>query len=70
MELSLEDGGHFLKSDASANKGFFLKLISGKSDQSFPPYPPAIKSLFLHINLHLLNPLTYHPLVPMTTKFY
>jgi hypothetical protein len=47
MELSMEDGGHFLKSDASTNKGFLLKLIFGNSDQSFPPYPPAIKSLLL-----------------------
>lgn len=47
MELSMEDGGHFLKSDASTNKRFLLKLIFGNSDQSFPPYPPAINSLLL-----------------------
>jgi hypothetical protein len=47
MKLSMEEGGHFLKPDTSSNKGFFLKLISGNTDQPSPPYPSAIQS-FLH----------------------
>lgn len=32
MELSLEEGGQFLKPNTLANKGFLLKLISGNAD--------------------------------------
>jgi hypothetical protein len=31
MELSLEEGGQFLKPNTLANKGFLLKLISGNA---------------------------------------
>jgi hypothetical protein len=45
LELTMEEGGHFLKPAASANKGFLLKLISGSSDHPNPKYPPALQSL-------------------------
>jgi hypothetical protein len=61
MELSTEDGGHFLKLDASANKGFLLKLISGNSDQSVLPYPPVIKPLLFTYKSAFAEPTNLPP---------
>jgi hypothetical protein len=68
MELFMEEGGQFLKPDTSANKGFLLKLISGNADQLVSSYPPAIQSLLHTYKSAFAEPLTSHPLVPMTVK--
>jgi hypothetical protein len=61
LEFSMEDGGQFLKSDVSANKGFFLKLICGTSDQSCPPCPPDIQSLLLTYTSVFAEPIELPP---------
>jgi hypothetical protein len=44
-EVSLEEGACFLKPYTSADKGFFLKLLSGSNDPNPPSHPASIQAL-------------------------
>jgi hypothetical protein len=68
LELTLEEGGRFLKPDASANKGFLLKLISGSTDHPNPTCPPAIQSLLHTYKSAFDEPTALPPPRSMTTK--
>jgi hypothetical protein len=50
--ISMEEGFHFLKPSPSANKGFFLKLLSLEADSAPIPLTASIQSLvnsFAHV---------------------
>ncbi|XP_062167070.1 uncharacterized protein LOC133873370 [Alnus glutinosa] len=74
LELTLEEGGHFLKPAASANKGFLLKLISGSTDHPNPKYPLALQSLLHTYKSAFAEPTALPPprshdhKIPLTTS--